>query len=340
MTTLSPSRPTAGGGLSARRLLPLLARFAPLIFLLLLMAFFSILTPRFLSSVNIFNILRQVSIYGILAVGMTFVVLTRGIDLSVGALVALAGLVAAVVAKGGIEGRFVLSAGGGFGWPLAAIAAIAAGGLAGLVQGTIVSRLAVPAFVVTLGGMTVFRGLALIIGNGGPISGFDAAFGWWGRGTLGPVPVPVAVFAVVALAGGFTLRFTRFGRAVYAVGSNPEAARLVGINVGRVLLACYVLIGLCAGLGGFLLAARLNSAEAVAGMQYELNVIAAVVIGGTSLYGGTGSISGTVIGTLLIGVLLNGLVILNISPYVQQLVVGAIIVAAVAFDVIVKRQQR
>ncbi|MBN9027167.1 MAG: ABC transporter permease [Rhizobiales bacterium] len=321
--------------------LALLARFAPLIFLLLLMALFTFLAPRFLSSLNLFNILRQVSIFGIVAVGMTFVILTRGIDLSIGALIALTGLVAAVVAKGGIPGRLELTAGGApFAWYWAALAAIVVGGVAGALQGVFVARLSVPAFVVTLGGMTIFRGLALIIGNGGPISGFDESFGWWGRGMVGAVPVPVIVFLVVVVIAGFVLHSTRYGRSVYAIGSNPEAARLCGLNVNRTLVSVYALTGLCAGLGGFLLASRLNSAEAVAGNQYELNVIAAVVIGGTSLYGGTGSIAGTVIGTLLIGVLLNGLVILNVSPYVQQLLIGAIIVGAVTFDIFIKKCKR
>ena len=319
----------------------ILGRIAPLIFLLALVVLFAALQPRFLMPLNLFNILRQVSIYGIIAVGMTFVILARGIDLSVGSLVAMSGLVAAVVAKGGIEGRFLLSAdGAGYAWPLAALAAIIAGTLAGYLQGLAVARLSVPAFVVTLGGMTVFRGVALTIGNGGPVSGFDDAFGWWGRGMVGPVPVPVILFLVVALLAHFVLTQTRFGRAVYAVGSNPDAARLSGINTTRVTTAVYAVIGFCSGLGGFVLASRLNSAEAVAGSGYELTAIAAVVIGGTSLQGGTGSIVGTVIGALLTGVLLNGLVILNVSPYVQQILVGLIIVAAVAFDSFVKRQSR
>ncbi|RKP46176.1 ABC transporter permease [Pararobbsia silviterrae] len=316
----------------------LAAKFAPTIFLIALMVLFTTLAPRFLSSVNLFNVLRQVSIYGILAIGMSFVILTRGIDLSVGALVALTGLVGAVVAHGGVEGHFTLPfAHDGLSWPFAAAAAILVGGLAGLVQGLLVARFAVPAFVVTLGGMTAFRGLALIVGNGSPVSGFSDAFGWWGRGMIGPVPVPVVVFAVIAIAAAYLLSATRYGRAVYAIGSNPEAARLCGLNVRGVLTSVYVLTGLLAGLGGFLLASRLNSAEAVAGTQYELTVIAAVVIGGTSLYGGKGGIAGTVIGTLLIGVLLNGLVILNVSPYIQQLLIGVIIVAAVTFDVAIKR---
>jgi inositol transport system permease protein len=337
MTTTASSLPATRS--ASDRAIDLLARLAPALFLVLLMVLFTTLAPRFLSTINLFNVLRQVSIYGILGVGMTFVILTRGIDLSVGALAAFTGLVAAVVAKGAIDTRLVLPWGGAS-WPWAALAAIAAGGLSGLLQGLIVSRLSVPSFVVTLGGMTVFRGLALIIGNGGPISGFSDSFGWWGRGMVGPVPAPVIAFLVVVIAAAIVLRSTPFGRAVYAVGSNPEAARLCGLDVNRVLTSVYVLTGLCAGLGGFILASRLNSAEAVAGTQYELNVIAAVVIGGTSLYGGTGGIVGTVIGTLLIGVLLNGLVILNVSPYVQQLLIGAIIVGAVVFDVSVKKQKR
>ncbi|MCB5411290.1 ABC transporter permease [Pseudogemmobacter faecipullorum] len=327
--------------LSRARIYALLGRLAPLIFLLALVIIFASLQPRFLMPLNLFNILRQVSIYGIIAVGMTFVILIRGIDLSVGALIAMSGLCAAVVAKGGIEGRFMLSAdGSGFHWTLAALAAILAGTAAGLLQGMAVAWLSVPAFVVTLGGMTVFRGIALSIGNGGPVSGFDEGFGWWGRGMIGPVPVPVLIFAAVALVAWVVLTQTRFGRAVYAVGSNPDAARLSGINVSGVTLSVYALIGFCSGLGGFVLASRLNSAEAVAGTGYELTAIAAVVIGGTSLYGGTGGVGGTVIGALLTGVLLNGLVILNVSPYTQQILVGLIIVAAVAFDHFIKRQSR
>lgn len=325
--------------LTRARLYVLLGKLAPLIFLLVLVVVFASLQPRFLMQLNLFNILRQVSIYGIIAVGMTFVILIRGIDLSVGSLVAMSGLCAAVVAHGGIDGRLTLSSDGlGFHWSIAALAAILAGTLAGLLQGFAVAWLSVPAFVVTLGGMTVFRGIALTIGNGGPISGFDEDFGWWGRGMLGPVPVPVLIFAAVAITAWLVLTQTRFGRAVYAVGSNPDAARLSGINVRGVTVIVYGLIGFCSGLGGFILASRLNSAEAVGGTGYELTAIAAVVIGGTSLYGGTGGVTGTVIGALLTGVLLNGLVILNVSPYTQQILVGLIIIAAVAFDHFIKKQ--
>ncbi len=321
----------------------LLARFAPLIFLVVLMAIFAVLEPRFLSPVNLFNVMRQVSIVGLLAIGMTFVILTAGIDLSIGSLLAFAGLVAAAVAKGGMEGRFTVGAEQealGYGWGLAALAAIAVGLAGGLVQGFAITRLRVPAFVVTLGGMSAFRGAALWFAEGGPISGFSSSYTWWGQGRIGPVPVPVIVFLVFAVLAHVVLRYTRYGRQVYAVGGNPEAARLSGLNVNWVTCSVYVITGFFAGLGAFVLSARLNSAEAVAGIGYELTVIASVVIGGTSLFGGVGSIFGTVIGTILIGVLLNGLVLMNVSSYIQQVIIGVIIVLAVAFDTFAKSRRR
>jgi len=318
-----------------------LARFAPLIFLLVLMAGFAILEPRFLSSVNLFNVMRQVSITGLLAVGMTFVILTAGIDLSVGSLLAFAGLVAAAVAKGGMQDRFTVGdAAIGYGWQLSALAAIAVGLICGYVQGIAITKLKVPAFVVTLGGMSVFRGAALLFAAGGPISGFQPDFTWWGQGRILTVPVPVIIFLVSALLAHIVLRYTRYGRRVYAVGGNPEAARLAGLNVTRIICSVYVIMGFFAGLGSFVLAARLNSAEAVAGTGYELTVIASVVIGGTSLFGGSGSIFGTVIGAFLIGVLLNGLVLMNVSSYIQQIIIGVIIVLAVAFDTFAKSRRR
>src|SRR6185369_5529150 len=217
-----------------------LAKFAPLIFLIVLMAGFAIAEPRFLSPLNLFNILRQVSIYGLLAIGMTFVILTAGIDLSIGSLVAFAGLVAAAVAKGGITNRFNVGAGQealGNPWFLAALAAIAVGLIGGFLQGFAITRLKVPPFVVTLGGMSAFRGAALLFAAGGPISGFDPNFVWWGQGrAFGQVPIPVIVFLVFAILAHIVLRYTRYGRQVYAVGGNPEAARLSGLNVRRVTL--------------------------------------------------------------------------------------------------------
>src|SRR5882724_1819425 len=331
-------------------LIGFLAKFAPLLFLIVLMAGFAIAEPRFLSPLNLFNILRQVSIYGLLAIGMTFIILTAGIDLSIGSLVAFAGLVAAAVAKGGLSNRFTVGEGQdaiGNPWFLAALAAIAVGFIGGFLQGFAITRLKVPPFVVTLGGMSAFRGAALLFAAGGPISGFEPDLVWWGQGKIGPlpilgwqIPIPVIIFLVFAVLAHIVLRYTRYGRQVYAVGGNPEAARLSGLNVRRVTLSVYVIMGFFAGLGSFVLAARLNSAEAVAGTGYELTVIASVVIGGTSLFGGVGTIFGTVVGAILIGVLLNGLVLLGVSPYVQQIIIGVIIVLAVAFDTFAKSRRR
>jgi ribose/xylose/arabinose/galactoside ABC-type transport system permease subunit len=312
----------------------LAARFAAPLVLVLLIAVFAILEPRFLHPLNLFNVLRQISVSGIVALGMTFVILTAGIDLSVGALLALAGLVGGYVAKGGLDDRFAVGSAVGDGNPvaLAVLAALAVGLAGGALQGLSVTRLKVPPFVVTLGGLTIFRGAALLFSEGGPISGFTPAYAWWGQGKVGAVPVPVIVFVALAILAHVVLRHTRFGIHVYAVGGNRSAAERNGVPVERILVAVYMIIGACCGLAGFLLSARLNSAEAVAGLQLELTVIASVVIGGTSLFGGVGTIFGTVVGACLIGVLTNGLVLLNVSSFVQQIVIGLILIAAVAVD--------
>ena len=326
-----------------RDFMGLLARFAPLIFLIVLMAGFAIGEPRFLSPFNLFNVMRQVSTVGLLAIGMTFVILTAGIDLSIGSLLAFAGLAAAAIDKGGLTNRFAAVGAGeslGYGWGLALLVAIAIGMAGGFLQGVAITRLKVPAFVVTLGGMSVFRGAALLMAGGGPISGFSDNFKWWGQGKLGPVPIPVIVFIAFAVLAHIVLRYTRYGRQVYAVGDNMEAARLSGLNTRGIICSVYVIIGFFAGVGAFVLSGRLDSAEAVAGTGYELTVIASVVIGGTSLFGGVGTIFGTVIGTILIGVLLNGLVLMGVSPYVQQIIIGVIIVLAVAFDTFAKSRRR
>lgn len=298
------------------------------LFLLLLIAVFAAWNPRFLSLRNAVNILTEVSIYGVIAVGMTFVILTAGVDLAVGSLLAFAAIAAAWVAQH--LGSDVPQ------WLVALTVASSIGLVAGYIHGKCVTWLSVPAFIVTLGGMTVWRGATLILNDGGPISGFDDGYRWWGTGNLMGIPIPVIIFCLIALAGHIALRHTRYGRQVYAVGGNAEAARLAGINVKAVIISVYVIVGLLAGLSGFLLSARLGSAEAVAGINYELRVIASVVIGGASLSGGSGSIRGTLIGALLIGVLSNGLVIMHVSSYFQQVVIGLIIVAAVAFDAYAK----
>ncbi|WP_095124659.1 ABC transporter permease [Pseudomonas sp. Irchel s3a12] len=304
-------------------------KYGVLLFLVALIVIFTLYNPMFLSARNIKNILTEVSIYGIIGVGMTYVILTGGIDLAVGSLLAFAA----------ISGAFLMQALGGdffMGWLVAMLAACAVGTMAGYIHGKVVTRFGVPAFIVTLGGLTVWRGATLIVNDGAPVSGFNEAFRWWGRGDVLGVPVPVLVFLVVALVGYIALRYTRFGRQVYAVGGNPEAARLSGLSVQSIVLSVYVITGFLAGLAGFLLSARLGSAEAVAGTGYELRIIASVVIGGTSLFGGLGGVGGTIVGALLIGVLINGLVIMNVSAYYQQVVIGIIIVLAVGFDTYAK----
>jgi ribose/xylose/arabinose/galactoside ABC-type transport system permease subunit len=316
----------------------ILGRFAPLLFLVTLMVVFTLAEPRFLSWLNAFNVMRQISITGLIALGMTFVILTGGIDLSVGSVVALAGLVAASLAKGSSGNTLSLDTTVVAGYPVwvAAGAAALVGLAAGLLQGAAITTLNVPPFVVTLGGLSAFRGAALLYSGGGPISAFDAPYRYWGQGRIGAVPVPVILFLCAAVLCHVVLRYTRYGRHVYAVGGNAEAARLSGLDVRMLTWSVYLIVGLFAGIAGFVLSARLNSAEAVAGQGYELTVIAAVVIGGTSLFGGLGGVVGTVVGAALIGVLLNGLVLLNVSPYIQQIIIGLVIVLAVAFDRFVK----
>ncbi len=319
-----------------------LGRFAPLIFLVTLVVVFGLLQPRFLMPLNLWNVMRQVSITGLIAIGMTFVILTAGIDLSVGSIVAVSGLIAADIFKGGsfflgLTGLDVSGAAENV--AIAAVVAITIGLLVGAIQGIAITRLGVPPFVVTLGGFSAWRGAALYYSNGGPISGFNEAFNYWGQGKIGDVPIPVIIFLIFALLAHIVLRYTQYGRHVYAVGGNPEAARLSGLNVAAITLSVYVIVGFFAGLGGFVLSSRLNSAEAVAGLGYELTVIAAVVIGGTSLFGGEGGVLGTVIGSVLVGVLTNGLVLMNVSSYIQQIIIGIIIVLAVAFDQFIKSKR-
>lgn len=302
-----------------------LRKYGTTLFLLLLIVFFSTQNDRFLSLRNASNILTEVSIYGVISVGMTFVILTGGVDLAVGSLLAFASIAAAWVVHN-------LGLGPVPQWLAALVTVMAIGGLAGYAHGKCVTLFNVPAFVATLGGMTIWRGATLVLNDGGPIAGFDDGYRWWGTGDVMGVPVPVIIFAAVVVIGHILLRYTRYGRQVYAVGGNAEAARLTGVNVKAIIASVYVLVSLLAGLAGFLLSARLGSSEAVAGTGYELRVIASVVIGGASLSGGSGTIKGTLIGALLIGVLSNGLVVMHVSSYFQQIVIGVIIILAVAFD--------
>jgi ribose transport system permease protein len=280
----------------------------------------SILSPAFLTRMNLLNVVRQTSIYGIMAVGMTLVILTSGIDLSVGSILALAGVLGAKLEH--------------LGWPVAlvVVATLLTGCLLGLVNGLVITRGKLAPFIVTLGTMSVARGAAHLFTGGQPISGFRGEFRFLGAGEILHVPVPIILFLASVGATAVLLRWTRLGRYLYAAGGNVQAARLSGIPVDLCTTAAYVLCGLTAALSAVILAARLNAAETIAGTGYELDVIASVVIGGTSLAGGRGGAWGTLIGALLIGTINNGLNLLEVSSYFQGVVKGTIIVAAVMLD--------
>jgi len=292
-----------------------------LIVFLLICVVLSFLSPYFFTTNNILNIIRQTSIYGIIAVGMTFVILTGGIDLSVGSILALSGAIAAGMMKN--QGSAPL---------VAALVAILVGAGIGLINGLLVTVGKIAPFVVTLGMVTIARGLTLIYTKGYPISGFSPEFRYLGGGYILGIPVPVIVFIAMVALAWFILNHTRLGRYTYAIGGNEETVKLSGINVKFYKSMVYVIVGIMSSLSALILSARLNSAEAVAGQGYELDVIAAVVIGGTSLSGGRGSIIGTLIGALLIGTINNGMNLLGISPYFQQVVKGALIIGAVILD--------
>lgn len=311
------------------RMLGYAQKYGILIALILTCIVLSLASEYFLTTRNILNVLRQSSINGILAIGMTFVILTRGIDLSVGSVVALAGIISASLAT---TSSAAMIAGGPYPAFIAIAAGLAVGAGSGAVSGVIVSRFAVPAFVATLGMLSAARGLTLIYAGGRPVPALTPEFRWIGTGDVFGIPMPVVIFAIVFFLALWVLSSTRFGRHVYAAGGNPHAATVSGINVRRVRLYVYVISGALAGLAGMILAARTGSALTQAGIAYELDAIAAVVIGGTSLSGGVGKVTGTLIGALLIGVVNNGLDLLGVESYYQQVIKGLLIVAAVMLD--------
>ena len=290
---------------------------------------FAAIAPGFLSIDNAANIALSIAVTGILAVGMTAVILTGGIDLSVGSVVALAGVTAALSATGSSAPALV-----GF------AAAIGVGMVAGAVNGSLIAYLRVPPFVATLAMLTIARGLAFIVTGGRSIGGLAPSFGALGRGLVLGIPAPVIVMTAVMIAGGFVLRRTVFGRHIYAIGGNPEAAWLAGVNTRRVTWMVYVLNGALVGIGGLTLASRLSAGVPNSGIQYELDVIAAVVIGGTSLTGGRGTIAGTLWGAIFIGALTNGLNLANVDPYVQKIALGVVIVLAVVGDQIGRKVEQ
>ena len=299
-----------------------LSRYGILLSFLILFVVLSFAHPNFLSTGNLTNVLRQVSINGVLAIGMTFVILTGGIDLSIGSVLAISGVVAGSMVTGGEPHNPAI----------AVIAAVAAGAAFGVVNGVLIARFGIPAFVATLGMLSMARGSTLLYSDGRPIPNLSPAFRWIGQGLVGGVPVPVIIFALVFILAWITLRFTVYGRWIYAVGGNVKSARTSGIPTRTVIFSVYLLMGALAGLAGIILTARTTSALPQAGLGYELDAIAAVVIGGTSLTGGIGSVAYTLIGALIIGVIGNGLDLMSVSSYYQQIIKGAIIVAAVLID--------
>lgn len=285
-----------------------------------------ILTPHFLTVSNLLNVAQQTSINAIIAVGLTFVIITAGIDLSVGSILAFAGVVLAWSLQVGVP------------LPLALLLGMVVGTVSGLVNGVLISYGRLPPFISTLGMMSVARGAALLFSDGRPISGFNEGFRFLATGEIFYIPVPVIITGLVYLAAHFVLTRTKFGRYAYAIGGNEEAALLSGVNVKFQKAMVYGLSGLLSGLAAIILTARLNSAQPIAGIMYELDAIAATVIGGTSLMGGRGTIFGTLIGALIIGVLRNGLNLLDVSPYIQQVVIGSVIIGAVLVDTVLKKK--
>lgn len=294
----------------------LLRQAGVLMALVLLVGVSAALSDRFLSLPNLLNVLRQVSIVGILAVGMTFVILTKGIDLSVGSILGVAVVILASV----LETRSMAVA-----IPLGLAAATALG----LVNGLGVAFAGIPPFIMTLGMLSFARGLGFIFTGGTPIPILDEGFYELGNGYLLGLPNPTWIFAAVLLASWVVLSLTPFGRSVYAIGSNEDAARLSGVPVRAYTVLVYVISGIVSGIAGLVYASQLSVGTPIAGQGYELDAIAAVVVGGTSLFGGRGSVGGTLIGTLIIGVLANILNLTGVDPFVQQLFKGALIVLAV-----------
>lgn len=321
----SRDRSNSGGRKSTNNLLQV-AGILPI--LLLIGILFTILTPNFLTPGNIVNILRQASINIVLATGMTFVILTGGIDLSIGSILGVAAVVGVLTS--------LLP---GIGW-LAVPAALLVGLGLGLVNGALIAFLELPPFIVTLGALTALRGVAYLVANGTTVINRNLNFAWIGNNYLGPLPWLVVIALLAVVVSWFILRRTVLGVQIYAVGGNQQAARLTGIKVNRVLLFVYGVSGLLAGLAGIMSASRLYSATGMLGNGYELDAIAAVILGGTSFSGGIGTIFGTLVGALIIAVLNNGLTLLNMSFFWQLVVKGLVIIFAVIVDRLRRRSRR
>lgn len=301
-----------------------LRRYQSIIALVIFSIIIALMNDRFMTFSNIMNILRQTSINSIIAAGMTFVILTGGIDLSVGSTLAFSGAIAAMLIGKGINPM------------IAVLAALAIGTAIGMLNGVIIAKGKLQPFIVTLATMTVFRGATLVFTNGKPIStGYEAnaeIYSQIGNGYIGAIPIPIIIMVLVFALGYYVLTQTTLGRYVYALGGNEEATKLSGVKTNKVKIIVFGISGFFAALAGIIITARLSSAQPTAGQGYELDAIAAVVLGGTSLAGGLGSIMGTVTGALIIGILNNALNLMNVSSYYQLLVKGIVILVAVLID--------
>jgi len=308
-----------------------LSKFQSLIALIILCLVISLLSDKFLTATNAWNVMRQISVNICISVGMTLVVLTAGIDLSVGSVLALCGAITAGLLKNGIE---MPSSNLYIGFTIlgATVAGLLVGSLLGWFNGWTITKFKVPPFVATLAMLTIARGLTMLWTKGFPITGLGENFAHLGTGWLLGIPLPVWISGVIVFIAVVITNKTKLGRYIYAIGGNESAATLSGINIKKIKMTVYTIAGALAGVGGLLVTSRLDAAQPNAGTGYELDSIAAVVIGGTSLSGGRGSVLGTVLGAIIIGVLNNGLVLLNVSPFWQQVVKGFVILAAVVID--------
>lgn len=308
-----------------------IVKFQSIIALLVLCIVLTILSDKFLTLENGWNIARQISINVCISVGMTLVILTKGIDLSVGSILAFSGAIAAGLLKYGLEIPVFNTYVGFTVFGTIVIALIVGGGL-GIFNGWMITKFKVPPFVATLAMLTIARGATMLWTGGFPITGLGDSFAFIGTGWFLGMPMPVWITAIIVVIAVVITNKTKFGRHIYAIGGNESAAKLSGININKVKIWVYAIAGILAAVGGIILTSRLDSAQPNAGMSYELDSIAAVVIGGTSLSGGRGSIMGTVQGALIIGVLNSGLVLLNVSPFWQQIIKGLVILLAVIMD--------
>ena len=300
--------------------------------LLLLLVFFSVAANNFLSTGNLLNILRNVSFKGIIACFMTMVIIAGEIDLSVGSTVAFSGVLTAYVNK-------ALAAGGMnpmLACVLSMLAALVLSALMGLLMAFFITKLRVPSFIVTLAGMQLMKGAALIIANGFPIQGFPSWFKFLGSGYVGPIPFPAIVFIAFLCVTWYIMKCTPFGRSIYAIGSNSEAAMLSGINVNKIRRIIFTLTASSAALAGIMMSAQLNSGSATVGANYEMDVISSVIIGGASLSGGAGTIKGTLVGCIFLGIIMNAMTLLGVSDYWQYVVRGSLILFAVFLNTMVR----